>query len=116
VNLEDPLPLSQGNWAGGFPDPYPGGEICAKFNPGVSTGMWFCYPRAEGDLHFRTYLTPLGPTAKDQCKNGGWRNYPVFKNQGQCITFVQRQALAGNGQFPTITGKPGLNPPAPATR
>ena len=30
------------------------------------------------------------PTDKDQCKNGGWRNYPGFKNQGQCIAFVQR--------------------------
>jgi hypothetical protein len=29
------------------------------------------------------------PTSKDQCKNGGWRNYPQFANQGQCITFVQ---------------------------
>ena len=28
------------------------------------------------------------PTSKDQCKNGGWRNFPQFKNQGQCIAFV----------------------------
>jgi hypothetical protein len=28
------------------------------------------------------------PTTKDQCKNGGWHNYPQFKNQGQCIAFV----------------------------
>jgi hypothetical protein len=31
---------------------------------------------------------PLGPTTKDQCKNGGWRDFPEFKNQGQCIAFV----------------------------
>jgi hypothetical protein len=31
--------------------------------------------------------TPL-PTSKDQCKNGGWRNYGVFKNQGDCVSFV----------------------------
>ena len=37
------------------------------------------------------------PTSKDQCKNGGWRNYGVFKNQGDCISFV-------------ATG--GKNPPA----
>jgi hypothetical protein len=31
------------------------------------------------------------PTAKAQCKNGGWRNYgPTFKNEGQCVAFVQR--------------------------
>ena len=29
------------------------------------------------------------PTSKDQCKNGGWRNYPQFKNQGECIESVQ---------------------------
>lgn len=34
---------------------------------------------------------PAGPTSKDQCKNGGWRNFTsprVFKNQGDCIQFV----------------------------
>jgi hypothetical protein len=33
--------------------------------------------------------TPLLPTSKDQCKHDGWRNFPQFKNQGQCIKFVQ---------------------------
>ena len=40
---------------------------------------------------------PPLPTSKDQCKNGGWRNYGVFKNQGDCVSFV-------------ATG--GKNPPA----
>jgi hypothetical protein len=31
---------------------------------------------------------PPLPTSKDQCKNGGWRNYGVFKNQGDCVSFV----------------------------
>jgi hypothetical protein len=31
--------------------------------------------------------TPL-PTSKGQCKNGGWRNFPQFKNQGDCVSFV----------------------------
>jgi len=31
------------------------------------------------------------PTSKDQCKNDGWRDYgDRFKNQGQCVAFVQR--------------------------
>ena len=30
------------------------------------------------------------PASKDQCKHGGWRNFPQFKNQGQCIAFVNR--------------------------
>jgi hypothetical protein len=31
-----------------------------------------------------------GPTSKDACKNGGWRNFtnPAFKNQGDCVSFV----------------------------
>jgi hypothetical protein len=32
---------------------------------------------------------PVLPTSKDQCKNGGWRNYPQFKNQGDCVSFVE---------------------------
>ena len=33
------------------------------------------------------------PTAKDQCKNGGWKTFtsPSFKNQGQCVSFVEHQ-------------------------
>ena len=29
-------------------------------------------------------------TSKEQCKNGGWKNFtnPSFKNQGQCVSFV----------------------------
>jgi hypothetical protein len=31
------------------------------------------------------------PTSKDQCKNNGWKNFPQFKNQGECVSFVERQ-------------------------
>ncbi|MGH3083131.1 MAG: hypothetical protein ACRDNP_03565 [Gaiellaceae bacterium] len=55
-------------------------------------------------LEFRGYrsnvsatLTPALPTAKDDCENGGWQSYDVFKNQGDCVSFVE-------------TG--GKNPPA----
>jgi hypothetical protein len=27
------------------------------------------------------------PTDKDQCKNGGWQNFGIFKNQGDCVSF-----------------------------
>ena len=31
------------------------------------------------------------PRSKDECKDGGWRNYPQgFKNQGQCVSAVNR--------------------------
>jgi hypothetical protein len=36
---------------------------------------------------------PALPTTKDQCKNGGWRSFGVFKNQGDCVSFV---ATGGN--------------------
>jgi hypothetical protein len=39
------------------------------------------------------------PTSKDQCKNGGWRTYGVFKNQGDCVSFV-----ASGGKSPPKTG------------
>jgi hypothetical protein len=28
------------------------------------------------------------PTATAECKNGGWRNFSGFKNQGECVSFV----------------------------
>jgi hypothetical protein len=38
-----------------------------------------------------TDTKPL-PTTKDQCKNGGWRDYSDFGNQGACVSFVRHQA------------------------
>jgi hypothetical protein len=31
---------------------------------------------------------PPAQTSKDQCNNGGWKRFGVFKNQGQCVSFV----------------------------
>jgi hypothetical protein len=28
------------------------------------------------------------PTNKDQCKKGGWQSFAVFKNQGDCVSYV----------------------------
>ena len=28
------------------------------------------------------------PTSKDQCRNGGWRRFPQFENEGACVSFV----------------------------
>ena len=43
-------------------------------------------PISDGDI--TVVDAPALPTSKAQCKNGGWRNYPGFKNQGQCVVFV----------------------------
>jgi hypothetical protein len=31
---------------------------------------------------------PPVPTTRQQCTNGGWQSYGVFKNQGDCVSFV----------------------------
>lgn len=62
------------------------------------------YPDGEGfqgdftltglDIGFRTYAGESGvgpPATKDACKNGGWATFTIpraFKNQGDCIQFV----------------------------
>ena len=28
------------------------------------------------------------PSSKEECKNGGWRNFEAFRNQGDCVSFV----------------------------
>jgi hypothetical protein len=35
------------------------------------------------------------PIGKGDCKRGGWRGWPVFKNQGQCVKFVNHQGGTG---------------------
>ena len=62
------------------------GDIYTLSPSGTQTLVGFTSVGGVGDLAF----TPL-PTSKDQCKNGGWRrfNFPFsFKNQGDCIQFV----------------------------
>lgn len=34
---------------------------------------------------------PAMPSAKDDCKQGRWSEYGVFKNQGDCVSFVASQ-------------------------
>jgi hypothetical protein len=42
---------------------------------------------------------PSLPTSKDQCKNGGWQAFHVFKNQGDCVSFV---ATGGKPASPAV--------------
>ena len=34
------------------------------------------------------YVFAALPTLQDQCKNGGWKTFGIFKNQGDCVSFV----------------------------
>jgi hypothetical protein len=61
-----------------FPTARP--EQCATFAGAADL------PVLDGDV-IVTDAQPI-PTTKEQCKNGGWRNFPGFKNQGDCVSFV----------------------------
>ena len=47
-------------------------------------------PILAGDLTV-TDSQPL-PSSKEQCKNGGWRTFGAFKNQGECVGIVRHRA------------------------
>ena len=66
------------------PPPLPGPTDCSAFPGGE------LFHNERGDLVVTD--APPAPTSKDQCKNGGWRTYGVFNNQGACVRFVRRRA------------------------
>jgi hypothetical protein len=95
---EGPLGFStyQANWAdvqGALPD-------ATVLGVGVNQGGGNAGLVAQVDLlqvndsvhDFETVL-PY-PTAKEQCKKGGWADFtaPEFRNQGQCVSWVARQS------------------------
>ncbi|MDX6449462.1 MAG: hypothetical protein QOK32_849 [Gaiellaceae bacterium] len=51
-------------------------------NPQVYFGL------GEAFASTLTETVPALPTTKDECKNGGWQTFGVFKNQGECVSFV----------------------------
>jgi hypothetical protein len=59
------------------------GSGCAQPQPGyVDVGF-------SGDIVIVDASPPPPlPTSKDQCKSGGWKTFGVFKNQGDCVSFV----------------------------
>jgi hypothetical protein len=48
----------------------------------------FSGPPASGTQQL--VVTCAAPTTRAECQSGGWRTYPDFKNQGQCVAFVLR--------------------------
>jgi hypothetical protein len=68
-------------------DAVPAGRAPTDCSPLPPSGLGG--PVIGGDI--TVVDAPAVPTLKDQCTNGGWRNYgATFKNQGQCVAFVQR--------------------------
>jgi hypothetical protein len=41
------------------------------------------------------FVGPPLSTTKDECKGGGWQSFGVFKNQGDCVSFVATQGENG---------------------
>ncbi|MFN2597419.1 MAG: YncE family protein [Pyrinomonadaceae bacterium] len=60
--------------------------IDAAANAVVATVSVGSFPFAVATVTFND-----APTDKGQCKDGGWRQFtsPAFKNQGQCVSFVE---------------------------
>jgi hypothetical protein len=84
--------------AGGNQVPFPTGTItAADILIDVQGTADISNITVNGQLQIPAGFTP--PTSRDQCKDGGWRDFvePAFKNQGDCVSFV-------------ATG--GKNPPA----
>jgi hypothetical protein len=45
-------------------------------------------------------VTATGPATKADCKKGGWKSFsdPTFRNQGQCVAYVNHQAHGTHGK------------------
>ncbi|HET7568827.1 MAG TPA: hypothetical protein VFJ91_12605 [Gaiellaceae bacterium] len=68
---------------------------------GYPTGLvagW--YGDNGGALTVDVYRVNPRPTSEDQCKKDGWKQYGVFKNQGDCVSYV---ATAGKN-LPAYAG------------
>ena len=48
-----------------------------------------------------SYTIQAPPSNKNQCKNGGWKLFTLsrFRNQGECVSFVERNPIALNKYF-----------------
>jgi hypothetical protein len=77
-----------------------GGSLKLNIYDGDQTGpLWQWYFDNYGSLSVDVYqLPPPRPTSADQCKNGGWQNYGgIFKNQGDCVSYVATHGKNGPG-------------------
>lgn len=49
---------------------------------------WMVFPQTQYDEFYSGGLSPVMPTSIGQCKKGGWQTFGVFKNQGDCVSYV----------------------------
>ena len=67
-------------------NPYPGGRVVLTSDSGATWGD-FAFLFDVADTAFKTYVTSL-PSSIADCLKEGWRNFPQFKNEGDCVSFV----------------------------
>ena len=48
------------------------------------------------DLYMTT-REQIFPTTKDDCKNDGWEKFGIYKNQGDCVSYVATGGSNGPG-------------------
>jgi hypothetical protein len=58
-------------------------------DPSVGDTVSLPFPNQFVALNLSANLVPV--TSKAQCKKGGWKTFGVFKNQGDCVSFVATQ-------------------------
>lgn len=67
---------------------YPG-VVRSMLVADLSTGTIVAdLPDLADDLHVLTFVGSNDPQTKDDCKKGGWESYS-FRNQGQCVRYVE---------------------------
>jgi hypothetical protein len=75
-------------------------------NNGGDESQWTTIPwdtffgNGVDDLAFKASFSRPLPTSKDECKKGGWRTFGVFKNQGDCVSFVATRGKNQPAQTP----------------
>jgi hypothetical protein len=69
--------------------------ITFDLTPFAGTTVRIRFAEVDNQLFFNASVDSVAiasqrllPTSKDQCKHGGWRTFGVFKNQGDCVSFV----------------------------
>jgi hypothetical protein len=66
----------------------------SEFHPNLSAdGHWlfFASGRPGGFGSTDLYMTTraqIFPATKDECKDGGWERFGIYKNQGDCVSYV----------------------------
>ena len=58
---------------------------------------WFDFNQFSVLAFDNSWLSTATPIDVDQCKNDGWKTFsnPAFKNQGQCVSYLQSSENAG---------------------